>query len=276
MVFFRKRRLSPTQRLEIALKDKQALRQNLARRLNTAEMFVSDRREAGERLALDGASDQALGRAEAATRAAEDRARTLRAALAQLEGQIAEIERELGAEVEHRYRDTVADALETMVAAIAEAAPNYDAAAAKLIEAVKRSAEALPDATVFLADLDAVRREVEAAAMLICAELRAAAMRTRSGEAKISLRAPFELEAPILLQGESGVTPASSTEARFVGQTADVGVAPGARLIAAPVPEIAVGEPFEVDWDKLTQEPANAPGRSISETAIETDAAAAA
>ncbi len=126
MWFFRKRRLGQTERLEMALRDKQELRQKLARRLNTAEMFVTDRREAGERLALDGASDEALGRAEASTRAAEDRARTLRAALAQLEAQITEMERELGATVERRYRDTVADTLETLVAGIAQTAPGYD------------------------------------------------------------------------------------------------------------------------------------------------------
>src|SRR5262245_8937139 len=95
MKFFRRRKLSQTERLELVLKDKQGAREKLARRLDTAEMFVTDKREAGERLALDGASDQALGRAEAATRAAEDRARTLRAALAQLDEQIAETEREL-------------------------------------------------------------------------------------------------------------------------------------------------------------------------------------
>jgi hypothetical protein len=147
----------------------------------------------GERLALNRATDQALGRAEVATRAAEDRARTLRAALAQLDEQIAEIERELRAAVERRCCDTVADWPEARAAAIAQAGPGYDVGSVALIEAVAKSAAALPEASALAADLEAMRREVGTAVERISTELRNAAMRTRLGEAKIAFQAPPSL-----------------------------------------------------------------------------------
>jgi hypothetical protein len=255
MWFFKKRRLSETERLEIALRDKQELRQRLARRLNTAEMFVTDRREAGERLALDGASDESLGRAEAGTRSAEDRARTLRAALAQLEAQISEIERELGATVERRYRDTVADTLETLVAGVAQTAPAYDAAATALLKAVAKTVAALPEATALAADLEDMRREVVLLTTLLRAELRGIAARTRSGEAKIIFRAPSDPAEPYLWQVERG-TAAALQFARPRAATSpdeiDAESVPTAAISADPTAEY---EPFEHEPFPLAEPP---------------------
>jgi len=239
MVFFRKRKLSPAEALEAALRDKQALHQLLARRLNTAEMFVTDRREASERLALDGASDQALGRAEASSRAAEDRARTLRAALTQLDTQIAGIEREMGLAVEGRYRDSVADSLEVMVAAIAKSAPDYDSAAQALIDAVTKSANALPEATALAADLEAMRREVAAAAALVCAELKSVIARTRSGEARIAFSAPTDPAAPLLVQIERASIPALPVDGELILPDAD----DGSPFDTMPIAANAASEP---------------------------------
>ena len=94
MAFF-KRELSPIERFESAAKDKQAAREKLADRLNAAEAVLGEKRAAAERLAMACAADAQLDRAEAAMRVAEDRAKTLRAALAQLDEQIATTEREL-------------------------------------------------------------------------------------------------------------------------------------------------------------------------------------
>ena len=63
MAFFRKQALSPVERYESALKEKQAARENLAERLNTAEATLGERRDAAERLALAGAVDAQLDRA---------------------------------------------------------------------------------------------------------------------------------------------------------------------------------------------------------------------
>ena len=264
--FFKSRKLSPTELLETVLKDKQTARQGLVRRLDTAEMFVTDKREAGERLALDGASDQALGRAEAATRAAEDRARTLRAALAQLDEQIAEIERELRTAVERRYRNSVADWLEARAAAIAQAGPAYDAGSFALIEAVTKSAAALPEASSLAADLEAMRREVATVVERISAELRTAATRTRQGEARIAFQAPPP--SPPEIEREA----ISSQSAASMSETSAVSSAPHASsATAGSVEKIDVSDNAESEASKPAPEQADA---SFEETMIKHDAAA--
>jgi len=80
MGFF-KRELSPVERFERALKDKQAARQKLADRLSIAETVLAEKRVAAERLAVVGAANAQLDRAEANLRAVEERAKTLRAGL---------------------------------------------------------------------------------------------------------------------------------------------------------------------------------------------------
>ena len=256
MPFFRKRkRLSPTERLEVALRDKQELRQRLARRLNTAEMFVTDRREAGERLALDGATDESLGRAEASTRAAEDRAKTLRAALAQLETQISEMEHELGASVERRYRDTVADTLQTLVAGIAQTAPAYDAAATALLTAIAKTVAALPEATTLATDLEDMRREVLSLTTLLSAELRGIAARTRSGEAKIIFRAPSDPAEPYLWEVEREQTAALQFARPLAAPGPDVLDAEVVPTAGAPAEPTAEYEPFENEPFPLTEPP---------------------
>ena len=121
MAFFSKRAISPVERFESALKDKQTARKNLAERLNAAEATLRERCDAAERLAIAGAADAQLDRAETNMRAAEDRAKTLRAALTQLDEQIVMTERELADTKAQRDRDMVADEVEKMVAAIERA-----------------------------------------------------------------------------------------------------------------------------------------------------------
>lgn len=262
MWFFRKKRLSRTERLEKALREKQDLRQKLARRLNTAEMFVADRREAGERLALDGASDEALGRAEAGTRAAEERANTLRAALAQLEQQIAEAEHELGATVEQRYRESLADTLDILVVGVAQTIPEYEAAATALIKAVERTASALPEATALGEDLEAIRREVAAVVRLMCTELRAIAVRTRSGEARIIFRAPDDPQQPYVWQIEHDAPPVAGSPAESRPDGVAAATPLPAVLYSDPVAEY---EPFEHEPFPLGEKPPQPSNEDVSE-----------
>jgi hypothetical protein len=195
MAFF-KRKLSPVEHFESALKDKQAARQKLADRLSIAETVLGEKRAAAERLAVAGAANARLGRAEANMRAVEGHAKTLRAALVEFDEQIVSTERALADAKEQRDRDMVADEIEAMAAAIEEAAPGFGAGAAALVEAVTKSAASMPEATSFSTSVDAVRREVLSAADLICWELRSAAVRTRAGNANIALRAAPEPEQP--------------------------------------------------------------------------------
>jgi hypothetical protein len=195
MAFF-KRELRPVERFESALKDKQVARQKLADRLNVAETVLGEKRVAAERLAVAGATNAQLDRAEADMRAREDRVRTLRAELVEFDEQIVSTERALADAKAQRDRNMVADEIEAMAAAIEQAAPGFDAGAAALVEAVTRRAASMPETARFSTSVDAVRREILSAADLICWELRSHAVRTRAGNANLAFRAPSEPDRP--------------------------------------------------------------------------------
>jgi hypothetical protein len=191
MAFF-KRELSPVERFERALKEKQAERHRLAHRLSVAEMALSEKRTEAERLAVAGAPNAKLARAEAGMRTVEDRARTLRAALVEFDEQVVATERALADARAQRDRDKAADEIEALAAAIEQAAPRLGAGATALVEAVANSPASVPEASRFATSVDEMRREVLSAADLICWELRSAAVRTRAGNANVALLAPPE------------------------------------------------------------------------------------
>src|ERR1700720_4195748 len=195
MAFF-KRELSPIERFESALKDKQAARQKLADQLSIAETVLGEKRVEAERLAGAGGTNAQLYREEGKKRAVGARAKTLRAAVVEFDEQIVSTERVLADAKTQRDRNMVADEIEAMAAAIEQAVPGFNAGAAALVEAVTKSAASIPEATRFSASVDAMRREVLSAADLICWELRTAAVRTRAGNANVGLPAPPELEQP--------------------------------------------------------------------------------
>ena len=193
MAFFR-RELDPVERFENALKEKLAARQKLANQSSLTEKELGEKRAATERLAVAGADSTKLDRAEAGMRAVEDRARTLRAALAELDEQVASAERACNEAKAQRDRNTSADAIEAMAAAIERAAPGFQASAAGLIEAVTKSPASIPEATRFSTSVEAVRRELASAVDLICWELRSAAVRERAGNANAAIPASLETE----------------------------------------------------------------------------------
>jgi hypothetical protein len=196
MGFF-KRELSPVERFESALRDKQAGRQKLADRLGLAEGLLAEKRAAAERLAVAGAANAKLERAEADMRSVEDRVKTLRAALAEFDEQVASTERALADAIAQRDRNLAADGIEAMAAAIERALPGFDAGAAALVGAVTTSETPMPEAARFSSSVDAIRQEILAAADLICWELRSAAVRTRAGNANVaSTVAPEPEQAP--------------------------------------------------------------------------------
>ena len=185
MAFF-KRELSPIERFEVALKDKLSARQKLAERLSVTEAELVEKRTAAEQLAVAGANNSRLDRAEASMRTVEERAKTLRAELVEVDDQVASAERALADAKAQRDRDTLADQIEAMATAIERAAPGFEAGSAALVEAVTQSTLSIPEATRFASSIDAVRSEVRAATDLICWELRSAAVRTRAGNANLA------------------------------------------------------------------------------------------
>ncbi len=191
-----KRELGPIERFENALKDKVTARQKLAERLSVAESELAEKRTAAERLAVAGAANARLDRAEVSMRAVEDRTKTLRAELQEFDEQVASAERALADAKAQRDRDATADQIEAMAAAIERAAPGFDGGATAMVEAVTKAAMSIPEATRFSSNVDAVRREVLAAADLICWELRSAAVRTRAGNANLASISLSESEQP--------------------------------------------------------------------------------
>lgn len=197
MSFFR-RELSPVERFENALREKQTARLKLAAKSRAADAIASDKRKAAERLAVAGAADAKLARAEAELRTVEENAKTLRAELTDFDEQLASAERALAEAKAQRERDGLADAIEAMAAAIEKAAPGFDAGAAGLLAAVGKNTPSVPQVARFSASIDAVRREVLSAVELICWELRSAAVSTRSGNANTEQSADAEPEQPAL------------------------------------------------------------------------------
>jgi hypothetical protein len=231
MAFF-KRDLPPVERFENTLKNKHEARYRLADRLNLAEAVVAEKRAATEKLAVAGATDAKLGKAEAKFRAVEERAKTLRAELAELDEQIASTERTLADAKAQRDRDLTADQIEKMAAAIEQAAPGFDASAAMLADAVTKSATSVLEATKFSTSVDAVRREVLAAADLLCWQLRSAAVRTRAGNANIAIGATAELQQP--QNQEIDRQPIYSLNALLWREDGEVRRAPAFALVELP------------------------------------------
>ena len=193
MAFF-KREVSPVERFESTLRDRRAARGKQADRVSAVETVVGENRAVAERLAVAGATAAKLGRAETKLRAVEERAKALRAELAEFDEQIASTERALAEAKAQRDRDMLADQIQEMAAAIERAAPGFGVGAAALVDAVTKSGASVLEATRFSTSVDAVRREVLAAADLICWQLRSAAVRTRTGNANVAIEVPAELE----------------------------------------------------------------------------------
>jgi hypothetical protein len=204
MRFF-KRDVAPVERFERALQDKQAARARLAEQLVRAEQVLAEMRAAAEQLAVAGASNTKLERAEVKLREVEDRAKKLRAELAELDEQIVATERAWADAKIQRDRDTTADGIEAMVSAIEQAAPKFEAGTRALMEAVTKGGTPLPDASRFATSVEAVRREVLSAVELLCWELRSTAVRTRAGNANVALLEQVEPEQPQLPEIERQV-----------------------------------------------------------------------
>jgi len=195
MAFF-KRELSPVERFESALRAKQAEHEKLSAQLRLTDAALAEKRTSAERLAVAGAATARLERAEARMRELEDRARTLRAAIAETEEQIASIERALNDARAQRDRELLADQIEAMAAAIEKATPGFGTGATALVEAVTTSSAQIAEATRFATSVGALRNEVLSAVDLICWDLRTIAVRTRAGNANLAIPVPAQAEQP--------------------------------------------------------------------------------
>jgi Caudovirus prohead serine protease len=180
-------RSDPEEKLAHDLDAARASRDGLINRLRAAELAVTERRTAAQRLARDGADDPALDAAEADLRRAQDRVGTLTAALAETDEQITAFERARDDAADKKLRAETAATIHALADEIAEAASTFDSGAAILADASGRAAAIILDAKGLEVFTASVRAEVPAAVKMISQILRDRAAATLAGTAPAAL-----------------------------------------------------------------------------------------
>jgi hypothetical protein len=171
-------------------------RDRLSARLADAENAFAALKAGTEQLAIDGATDNALDTAEAKTRALADRTATLRAALAQSEIQVSNLERERDELADRKQRDETAAEAELLAREVIAAAAAFDVAAGALATVTTRAIPTVYEASG-LNNLAAIcRTEVPAASDLIAKLLRVHAASVLAGTAPAKMRKP---DAPLIV-----------------------------------------------------------------------------
>jgi hypothetical protein len=187
----------PIRALERDLEAKLSQREALSKRLAAAEPLIAKKRAAAEKIAMNGADDQELDRAEADARAAEDRVQTLRGGLVQFDQAISSAEQELATAVDKKQRGETADAIDRMIADIERALPPYSAAMQALEATFKPTIRIIPAVGRLMNFLQGTRAELANAVSVINRDLRARAVATREGHGPADLP---RIQAPALVE----------------------------------------------------------------------------
>lgn len=176
-------------------------RDDLDRRLKSAETRVVECRDAAHTLARDGADDKALDVAEAALRAAQDRVATLTVALGDLRKDVAGLEAVINAANDKRERAATAAAIERIALDLVEAGKTFDEAAARLAAAARRASDIVLDANGLTAYALNAAAEVPAAISMINDVLRHRAVLVINGSAPAALPQPEKPQTrPVLVE----------------------------------------------------------------------------
>jgi hypothetical protein len=118
----------------------------LTERLATAGSVVIEKKESTKRLAVDGADDAALDKAEAAVRAASDRVGTLTVAILEVGNTISVLEAEQAAAADQKVRAATVVELEAIERNLTKAADDTVSSAKRLSEVATRMGTFMPDA----------------------------------------------------------------------------------------------------------------------------------
>lgn len=175
-------------------------RDRLAARLVEAEHAVLERRSAAQRLALDGADDMLLDKAEAALRASQDRATTLASAITDAEQHLVTFEKAQAEYQDQKTRAATAAECEKMATDLEAVAMEFDAAVTGLAAITERAALHVYEASGLNQYASASRLQLPPAIEMIAAGLRGHATAVLSGDAPATLRtpdAPF-VETPVV------------------------------------------------------------------------------
>ncbi len=180
----------PEKRLARDLDAARASRDGLVNRLKTAELAVTERKTAAQRLARDSADDPALDAAEAELRRAQDRVSTLTAALAESEQRLTIFERARDDAADKQLRAETAIAIEKLRQELTQAAAAFDAGSSQLAETCSRIAPVVLDCYGLQAFAMNARAEVPAAVQMITGILKDRARATLDGSAPATLPKP--------------------------------------------------------------------------------------
>jgi hypothetical protein len=146
-------------------------RDKLVARLRDTEIGIADARAIAERIAVDG-DDSQLDAAEARTRVLVDRSQTLRAALAKVESEIADLERARDEDADKAQRERTASEVELLARAVVEGAEAVAAAVTKLHESAVRASVIVPEAAGLAAFAQMAKGEIPESGILISRLLR--------------------------------------------------------------------------------------------------------
>jgi hypothetical protein len=183
----------PEKKLQRDIVAARAARDKLVGRLATAESLVTERRAGAQRQALDGVDDATLDAAEAAQRGAEDRVKTLAAALVEAERRLVNLESELAGRLDQTLRAETAATVEKLTIEIEGAAREFDTSAGALAECAHRVGLFILDARGLENFAVSARGEVPAAVEMISGILRSYATQVIAGQMPAVLPKP---EAP--------------------------------------------------------------------------------
>jgi len=125
--------------------DAVASRDKLIGRLRDTDICIADARAIAERTAIDG-DDSQLDAAEAKTRVLSDRSQTLKAALAKIESEIADLERERDDAADRAQREQTASQIELLAREIIESTGAVGAAVTRLHQCAVAASVIVPEA----------------------------------------------------------------------------------------------------------------------------------
>jgi len=164
-------------------------RERLSAQVVEFEQAITRHAAAAKQAALKG-DDADLDRAEVSLRAAHDRSKTLKAALAHLEQELAALERTKAEIADGKLRAETAAKIELLVRNMTDVAAEFDAVAARLAEHTARAVPVLWEARGLDEFITIGRAQVPPAIELVGTMLRAYADDVIAGKAPATLPVP--------------------------------------------------------------------------------------
>jgi hypothetical protein len=177
----------PEKKLQRDIETARTNRDSLVERLQAAELLVSERQAAAQRLAVAGADDAALDRAEAELRKAQDRVSTLSAALDEIKQRIVALEKGEAERADQKLRAATAATLEQRAVTLEGAAAGLDVAFAAFVTATAEAAIDCLDGKGLSIFAQSAKADLGPAVQVVARELRARAAATIAGTAPATL-----------------------------------------------------------------------------------------